>query len=900
MRRALARLLIRAAFGIALCCSALLAVPALAQDTTGRIQINQPQVEEIVVTAALVSEFLNLDRERRNATVIADLLGSEEIGRLGDSSVATALRRVPGLSLVAGKFVYVRGLGERYSSTTLNDAHVPSPDLSRSVLPLDIFPTSIVSSLQVRKTYSADTPAAFGGGHVDIRTKSIPDLKVYGFGVDLGRNTQTDGRVMTYAGGNDDDLGTDDGTRALPGAIREGLADYGGDIGLQSILFARRVAGDNEFTLAEAKTLNRNHALLLNRDLTIDFESPDFDFGLAGYFGDHFDLREDLKAGFLLSGNYSRSWAQEESINRNLTFPEERTNTETESIKNVSLSFYGSAGMSYADEEHRLDYTLLWLRDTDDSVTQSTFFNENREKSSGLGFQSVEILFEERELVAHQFRGSHLIGGFETKRLLKNRIPKKWLDRLPDDTLIDWYYSDATTRTLIPGQVDADFQATTDPNSGVVTDSQLLLSNQAVTYRFTDLEDRVTDAGLSLRIPLSYINRDFDIRLGIARKQQERAYEQLEFNLGPLSVSGPDQLKGGLAEVLSDGRIQDTDNDFVFTRAGNNNQSYLAATSTFAVFGSLDYSWQQRLHFSAGLRYESYQQVALDYSPYERAFNPVFFKDQTWHPALSFVWTDMWEDGSGFQLRLAYSKTVTRPDLREVTDASYLDPLTGHPVEGNARVTPASVDNFDARIDWYFESDNKLSLSLFYKVIDNPIELFESAASDTTVAREIVNAEAASLGGMEFEFLVNLGTVHLALQPFFVSGNLTLQSSELEAGQQADAPTHQHRAMVNAAPFVGNVQLGFNSYDARHVASLACNLFEERLFVPGRNGAPDGFEQPFYSLDFSYQWYPTNNMTVEFKARNLLDERLVVKRENVVVFEKEVGVDWSFEISWVF
>ena len=121
------------------------------------------QMEEVVVLGRLRSAAAKLVDERMSEDVVADFMGAEMIQRIGDSTVAAALRRVSGLSLVGSKFVYVRSLGERYSSTTLNGAVIPSPDLSRNVIPLDIFPTSVVQTLAVQKSYSPDKSAAFGG-----------------------------------------------------------------------------------------------------------------------------------------------------------------------------------------------------------------------------------------------------------------------------------------------------------------------------------------------------------------------------------------------------------------------------------------------------------------------------------------------------------------------------------------------------------------------------------------------------------------------------------------------------------------------------------------------------------------------------------------------------------------
>ncbi|MEN7343612.1 MAG: TonB-dependent receptor plug domain-containing protein, partial [Pseudomonadota bacterium] len=177
------------------------------QDAVAGPQLNNP-IEEIVATGRLLDSTQGLVMERMDDAAVTDLLGSDAISRVGDSTVAVALKRVPGLSVVNDRFVYIRGLGERYSQTTLNGARIPSPDLTRNVIPLDIFPTSIVDSLRVQKAYTADMPANFAGGSVDIRTKDIPDDFVLMFEVGTGTNTAIDGNVFTYAGGSDDDFGT--------------------------------------------------------------------------------------------------------------------------------------------------------------------------------------------------------------------------------------------------------------------------------------------------------------------------------------------------------------------------------------------------------------------------------------------------------------------------------------------------------------------------------------------------------------------------------------------------------------------------------------------------------------------------------------------------------------------
>ncbi|MEM7388369.1 MAG: TonB-dependent receptor plug domain-containing protein, partial [Pseudomonadota bacterium] len=175
------------------------------------------EIEEVVaVGQRLKGSAGAVLQERQNQAFVADIMGAEQISRTGDGDAASALRRVTGLTLVDGKFIYVRGLGERYSSTQLNSMYVPSPDPTRSVVPLDLFPSDIIESLSVQKSFSPDMPAHFGGGNVNIRTKSIPTDFLFKVDIGTSYNTNNSDTGYFYEGGDDDWMGRDDGTRALP------------------------------------------------------------------------------------------------------------------------------------------------------------------------------------------------------------------------------------------------------------------------------------------------------------------------------------------------------------------------------------------------------------------------------------------------------------------------------------------------------------------------------------------------------------------------------------------------------------------------------------------------------------------------------------------------------------
>jgi hypothetical protein len=224
------------------------------------------------------------------------------------------------------------------------------------VIPLDIFPTSVVESVRVQKAWSPDLSANFGGGSVNVRTRGIPERFELNFELTTGTNTENSGKALTYTGGGDDDLGTDDGTRALSPRITEGLAQYQGNIGVQNILTFLQRAGDGSATLADAQAVNRSLALNLNRNIEIREKSISPDFGLKANVGNRFVFGEASELGFMVGGTYDNGWRETTRRSINFSFPNERTDTVNESTHAVNLS--GTAELGFKlNEEHQVSAT---------------------------------------------------------------------------------------------------------------------------------------------------------------------------------------------------------------------------------------------------------------------------------------------------------------------------------------------------------------------------------------------------------------------------------------------------------------------------------------------------------------------------------------------------------------
>ena len=859
--------------------------------------------EEVVVVGRSLSASEALVEERLADPSVVDAIGAEAISRLGDSTVAASLRRVPGLSLVSDKFIYIRGLGERYSSTSLNGSDIPSPDLTRNVIPLDIFPTTVVESIRVQKAWSPDLPANFGGGSVNIRTKGIPERFALSLELSSGTNTETSGNVMTYAGGGDDDLGSDDGTRALSTNILSALNQFQGDISTQNMFtFMRRA--DSAATFADAQQANRDLALQLNRNMDIQEKSASPDYGLKASVGNRFLLGNDWELGVLAGGSYDRAWRETTKISRSFAFPDTRTDTEDQTTQSVNISGTGNLGLKYLDE-HEISTTSLFVRNTDDEAAIRDFFNENREIPDGNGFRNYRFKFEERNLTTHQVEGSHRLGANSREKL---PILGRLFSWVPEEAEVTWFYSESKATTDIPNEATFAYNTRTDPVTADVLSQTVALQSNAADYRFTDLEDRVRDQGWAISWPFEFGLNKIEIKGGGRHSDKARSYRQRQFGLGPIGTA---TLDGSIEQVFSDANILDPANNFVFSRQGTNNQSYLAATMTDAAFGIVDWSYDETWRVSAGARWEDYRQVAVDWNPdgysltspqvptdIETLERGTFTSDE-WYPAAALTYTTDWL-AETFQLRFGWSQTVVRPDLREITDASYIDPVTDILTRGNSGVVPADVDNYDLRAELRFSGGDSVTVTLFNKEIDNPIEFFESAASDTSIAREIVNAESGEVRGVEIEGLKSLDFLGEFASSFFVQGNVTIQDSELIAGPRADAPTSPKREMAGASEYVANMMLGFDSPDGKHTASLIYNVFGERLFTAGRNGAPDAYEQPFNSLDITYTWFPIEPLKLKLKAQNILDETIEIERKGVVTFEQKPGIGFALSASYSF
>lgn len=862
-------------------------------------------IEEVVaVGTRLQGSAAAVIEERKNQAFVADILGAEQLSRTGDSDAASALRRVTGLTLVDGKFIYVRGLGERYSSARLNGAAVPSPDLTRNVIPLDIFPASIIESLAVQKAYSPSMPAAFGGGNIDIRTKSVPSEFTAGIEVGIGQNFNSD-KGFTYSG-------TAEG---IPQVLQDAVVRYRGNFDIGEVVDKNGFKDKDGLTRADqAIDVIKGFVSSLPRDIQVKEESLDPNFDVKANIGNSF--QEDWlggTVGFMLAGSYDNDWnfsdrttgviddtlaenctskletAEDTANSCYVTLKESKVTTETERLNGVF-------NIGYRLDQHSITYSKIYLEDNETESEFSVLQSPNGSTvrtiaGTGAAQRSHQFDYEERTLDIDQVIGQHTFLDY-------------W------GVGFDWQYTESKAQTDIPTEIDFKFIDNYNQD-GSYKNSIVTGDDNRITYAFTDMEDNVKSYSGNVTLPLTFEGIEITLKGGYDFMDRARVYNTSNFVVNNKSgISIPVNFDESEIYALSGYLDDEFLNNNTFLLTFNEPQApaaddYIAAQKIDAGYGEFDIFFDNTWRISGGIRYEDFKQVSLATSSliFDRVTMETIYDEErilagtvnedNFFNALSLTYLS---DGN-YQVRFGYGETTVRPDLRELVPVAYYDPLTDIRTFGVAGLKSSDLKNYDARFEYYMDNGDNFSVAAFYKDITAPIETILRVGDEDYTAT-FVNGEEGEVYGIEAEWLYDLSGL---ASGFFTSGNITLSDSEVSIDPaRAGNLTNPTKRMTGHSEYVVNMQLNYDSADGQHSGSLVYNVFGERILASGIGGRDDAYEQPFHSLDLVYTWYPDFNSKVKFKVKNLLNEDQEVTQSDVVVRQKDVGTSVSLSYSYEF
>ncbi|MEH6697614.1 MAG: TonB-dependent receptor [Brevundimonas sp.] len=837
----------------------------------------ESQVDEIVVLGRYIPEPL------RETSEVAAFVTQEDLQRTGDDDAAAALTRVTGLSIVEGRFIYVRGLGERYSSALLNGSPLPSPEPLQRVVPLDLFPSSVLEGVTVQKTYSANYPGEFGGGVIDLQTITAPREAFLTVSASIGGNTETTGREgLIYYGSRTDFTGFDDGTRDVPGLLADALAT------------GNRVATGADFTSTEIQAIGRDFVNApLNLLQTQDYMQPNFGIDIAG--GRTWDMGNGVDLGLVFVAGYDNSWRTRTGIQQEGRLDVDQLVVQTSydyvSTENdVGLNFLG--GLSLGNEDHELKWTNLYVRNTTKEARTREGIDFAAPGSGEVRDDYTEWF--ERTLFTSQLAGTH------------------WL--MDGDLELSWRGAYALTQRDAPYEKVIRYRL--DPDGVYRHDTEA----QRNSTSFSELEDEILSGGADLAWTTALSDvRDLTVRGGVAYSDNTRDAQRRDFRF---------YAPNGLPLDVQDSRVDYLFSDFnlgpnllelqEITPSGGA-AAYEAGLETQAAYVQVEAEIIPLVSVSAGVRYEDATQFVTPVDLFGGAlvFQPTQLENTYWLPSATLTW-NFAED---MQLRLGASKTIGRPQFRELAPQQYLDPDNDRLFFGNPYLVDTELVNLDARVEWYFARGQYVTGGVFYKDIENPIE---SSINDigSVIQQTYLNAPNATLMGFEIDAkkyweMPDHSWDFVANKRWLVQANYTFTDSEVnvEAGDTViplssggvARPASDYiidgSRMQGQSEHLANLQLGWEDEVARSQATILVTYVSERSSARGRPGEPDLIQEPGVMLDFVYRkdfdWMG-RDMGLGIEVRNLLDEQYLEYQElgnRITANAYDLGMSGSISLT---
>lgn len=799
------------------------------------------EMDEVVVEAKKVrnteSAVITLQKKSSN---ILDGISSAQISKSGDSDAAAAVSRVTGVSVEQGKYVYIRGLSDRYSKTLLNGAELPGLDPNRNTVQMDLFPTNTLDNLIVYKTFSPDLPGSFTGGLLNVVTKDFPEKFNLQFSTKLGYNTNSSFNkdFMTYNGGNLDGLGIDDGSRAVPDGARTDLPVFEIGMSNEEIQKLNNVTGSfgdgMDFT-RKRSFMNHSHSFSIGNQSKL-FKKP-IGYNLAVSYKRNFDYYDNGESGrYTLVDKYDRA----RRLNSDLNLSDEKS---TESVLwgamfNANYKINGN---------NKIGATVMYNQSSDKTAR----FQQGRKRidDPDLYYQTRSLTFLERSLMAAQLKGEHILTGL-------------------NNTSIDWVSSYTVSTQDQPDMRffsngfrinDADTSYSIEPSIG-----------QLPTRYFREMKEQNIDNKINFTVPFKqwsgekakfkfggsfvYKFRTFTEDQYRYVRQNNRYYGDPNNYLAPDSLYSSENAQGVYVQSAFD--------------AKNN---YDANEKTAGAYVMVDLPLFAALKFSGGVRMENANIYLESLDPDAEKGT---LKNTDFLPSANFTYAL----NERMNMRASYNRSLARPTFRELAPFASFSFIGDFIMLGNANLKRTLIDNVDLRWEFYPNNGEIFSVSAFYKKFQNPIERAFNPLAPNSDELNFRNVDQAWLIGAEFEFRKRLNFITEALKDLTVGGNFTYVYSRVDIAEDELANTRvlnpdaeSYRPMFGQSPFIVNAFINYDNDKTGTGVNVTFNMFGERLAVVIPSGTPNVYEQPRPSLNFSISQEIGAGFSLRLRANNLLN-----------------------------
>ncbi len=828
-----------------------------------RMSTTQVQLAAATVTARHIRNTENaiVSMQMKSATSVNGI-SSREISMNGDKTAAASLRRVSGVTVQDGKYIYVRGLGDRYSRTDLNGSMVPSMDPSKNNIQLDIFPGNIIENMMVYKTFSPELPGNFAGGYVDIQTKKFPEEYTLSLGASAGYNTSAtfNPNFKTYQGGKWDFMGFDDGTRAIPAEAQGNIPfRYEDDAKLDNITRSfnkemepteKRVPINHDFNFSignQSKAFGKKIGYLFSYNYTHDYR--------------YYENGEN--------GHYTLSTANSPFLQRDLQYSDSR---------GIDYVLWGMMGSASIELNKNSSITLNLLRNQGGSSVSR--YQEGWNNYHEVYVQTRSLLYSQRSFTSGQLLGKHKINKLEVKWMGAYSVSKQ--DQ-PDLRFFTNIFE------VSPNNEDTVF--TIDP------------AKQDVPARYwRSMKEKNMEAKLDLSLPFKFFKSEAKLKFGGKYLRKDRNFSERRFDIN----DNNDSYQGSVGNYLADDNIGMNAPSYpanygVFVSdATQISNTYTAYQNIFAAYAMTDLMLSKKLRAVFGARLET-TDIFLQSANLDAAEGSLQNVDIL--PAINLTY----KPKKKINIRAAYTRTLARPSFRELAPYASFEFAGDYVLVGNDQLQRTLIDNVDLRFEWALKAGELISFDVFYKRFLNPIErTFNPAASNDELTFH--NADNADLYGMEFEIRKNLDFVK-ALKNFKVGLNVavvnsivSIQQSELDVIRTTDPTASSTRQMFGQAPYIVNTYINYKHKKLGLESRLVFNTSGPKLAIVISGGTPNVYEQPRNTMDFVLKKSFGQRINLTFKAKNLLNasfkKTYSYKGEEYIYSNFKLGRTFSLGFSY--
>ena len=841
-----------------------------------QMQAANLDLDEVVIKADMVrNNESSLMLVKQKSAAMIDGISSDRMALIGDANAVEAAKRVTGVSVEGGKYVYVRGLGDRYSKTTLNGMDIPGLDPDRNSLQMDIFPTSLMDNITVSKNFTADMPADFTGGLMNLETKDFPDEKIVSFSVGLGYNPSMhfNSDYLKYEGGSTDFLGFDDGARALPSRASSQIIPT--PTSGASVADIQNFVGSFNPTLGATRSQSLMDA---SASFTVANQLP------LGKSEMH-----NRKLGYIFSLSYRSEYTYYDDVQigeyqryNDPELLEMRYATTQQGQMGERSALVGTiAGLAYKTDRTKHRLTLMHLQSGVSRAAQFRIDNDGEAVGqSGYVAFSDNLEYNQRSLSNLLYNGT---------RVLKN---SNWE--------LDWRISPTLSLST-----DPDIRKT----AFTVTPTSTFFSSGAggnPSRIWRSLEEYNAPVRVDLTHSYKALSGPAKLKFGAANTYKYRDYEILFFDIqffGNQSWPNPDPNV-----VLSPDNLYPNQHNSIYYQSGNNNPNpneYQSSVNNSALYASNELQVTSRMRAIVGVRMEYYLQhhtgrdqayASGDIVNGRNLVNAKVLETLNFFPSVNLIYKTSEKEN----LRFGYSRTVARPSFKELSFAQIIDPITNRIFNGslfsyvnsegltswNGNLVETDIDNLDLRWEVFYPAGQMLSVSGFFKRFQNPIELVRIPEQQTSTEFQPRNVGDAMVYGVELEARKNLGFLTESLSNLSVNANVTLAQSVLTMSDvefnarknfERDGETiSNERRMAGQSPYVINAGVIYSSNDLGLDIGMFYNVKGQTLEVVGIGLSPDVYTEPFHSLNVSVsQKLGREKRTIiDLKAANILNDRM--------------------------